>query len=99
VEKGATGCQATGVSDQHGTQADVAGDLEKAAFVRATDGSDGLLMFLLKALRPGTYRDALRIDMVSPIVKEKLAQTVQIRAQPTEELADPLLERLNVVWQ
>ena len=55
---------------------------------------------LLKALRPGKYRDALQIDIVSPIVKEKVAQTVHIiRAQLTRELADPLLERLGEVWR
>ena len=79
---------------------DVIDQLEKAAFQRAMDGSDGLLIFLLKALRPGKYRDALKIDMVSPIVKEKLAETVDIiRAHLPKELAEPLLEELTHVWR
>jgi hypothetical protein len=79
---------------------DVVDELEKAAFQRAIDGSDGLLMFLLKAFRPSKYRDALKIDMVSPIVKEKLAQTVNIiRTHLPRELAEPLLEKLSHVWR
>jgi hypothetical protein len=82
---------------------DVADLLEESARTRATaavDGSDQLLMFLLKALRPGKYRDALKIDMVSPIVKDKLRETVDIiRSELEKDVADKLLKRLGVVWQ
>lgn len=57
-------------------------------------------MFLLKALRPGKYRDALKIDVVSPIVKDKVRQTVEIiQSELDKDTADRLLKRLDPVWQ
>lgn len=86
----------------HEAREEVADELEKVAFDRALakDGSDRLLMFMLKAHRPEKYRDNAMITIVSPIVREKVSQTVDvIRAGLTKDLADPLLERLKAVWQ
>lgn len=81
---------------------DVADELEETAATRAKakDGSDLLLIFLLKALRPSRFRENMRIDLVSPIVREKVRQTVSlIRSSLTPELCDPLLKKLSEVWK
>jgi hypothetical protein len=41
---------------------DACDELEAEARRRAREGSDGLLMFLLKAHRPALYRDAQRVE-------------------------------------
>lgn len=81
---------------------DVADELEETAATRAkaTDGSDLLLIFLLKALRPGRFRENIKIDLVSPIVRDKVRQTVSlIRSSLDPSLADPLLKKLSEVWK
>jgi hypothetical protein len=78
-----------------------ADELESIAYKRAkAKNGERLVMFLLKALRPHKFRDAYKIDVVSPLVKEKVRQTVAvIRAELPKEFADKVLLRLNVVWQ
>ena len=44
-------------AEEHGTDT-----LEKVARKRAVEGSDTLLIFLLKARRPAMYRDSVKID-------------------------------------
>lgn len=81
---------------------DVADELEETASTRAKakDGSDLLLIFLLKALRPGRFRENMKIELVSPIVREKVRQTVSlIRSSLDPALADPLLKSLSEVWK
>ena len=79
---------------------DMADELEAIALKRAKDGSDGMLMFMLKTYRPDKFRERATITPVSPIVREKVARTVQaIRAQLPKELATPLLKMLSEVWQ
>jgi hypothetical protein len=81
---------------------DVADELEEEASKRAKakDGSDILLIFLLKALRPHKYRQNLKIDLVSPIVREKVRQTVSmIRTELYAATAARLLKRLGEVWK
>jgi AcrR family transcriptional regulator len=79
---------------------DLSDELEATALKRAKDGSDGMLMFMLKTYRPDKFRARATITVVSPIVREKVARTVHaIRAQLPKELATPLLETLSEVWQ
>ncbi len=81
---------------------DVADELEEEASRRAKaqNGSDKLLIFLLKALRPSKYRENVKVDMVSPIVREKVRQTVSIiRTELDATAAARLLNRLNEVWK
>jgi hypothetical protein len=81
---------------------DVADELEEEASRRAKaqNGSDKLLIFLLKALRPSKYRENVKVDMVSPIVREKVRQTVSIiRTELDAPAAARVLNRLNEVWR
>lgn len=81
---------------------DVADELEETAAMRAkaADGSDLLLIFLLKALRPSRFRENIKIDLVSPVVRDKVRQTVSlIRSSLDPALADPLLKKLSEVWK
>jgi hypothetical protein len=82
--------------------ADVADELEAEAMRRAkgVDGSDRLLIFLLKAFRPEKFRDNAQITKVSPIVREKVRQTVEVlRVSLPQEVVDPILMQLCEVWQ
>lgn len=79
---------------------DITDELEETALKRAKDGSDGMLMFMLKTYRPDKFRERAMITMVSPIVREKVARTVHaIRAQLPKELSTPLLETISEVWR
>lgn len=81
---------------------DLADELEEAAMQRAMgpNGSDRLLIFLLRANRPWKYRENATVVSVSPIVKEHVRETVQIiRAELPKADADRVLARLNSVWQ
>ncbi|KKM92399.1 hypothetical protein LCGC14_1218870 [marine sediment metagenome] len=40
--------------------------LEKEAITRAKDGSDILLIFLLKGIYPGKYRDTAKVEVSGP---------------------------------
>ena len=67
---------------------DLADDLEAEAFKRAREGSDALLMFLLRAHRPERYRDRQVIEVVSPDVISRL-----------EQQASAILEACNSVLE
>jgi hypothetical protein len=86
---------------------DVVDELEQEAIARAKNGSDTLLMFLLKARRPAVYRDKQTITVVSPEVQAALARQAEaiqdvFRAELPPELAlvvgAKLMERLRTVW-
>jgi len=65
---------------------------------KGVDGSDRLPIFLLKAFRPEKFRDNGQITNVSPIVRDKVRQTVEIlRASLPMEVVDPILKRLGEV--
>lgn len=82
-------------------------ELEEEGIRRAKNGSDGLLMFFLRAWRPTVYREKHTIQVVSPEVQSKLrAQTDAIVAVCREVLSadqasvfmHTLAERLQQVW-
>lgn len=78
---------------------DVSDELVAEAVKRAKDGSDTLLMFLLRSWRPEQYRETHKIEIVSPVVKENLRQTIAIINEELEsEDAERILERLDKVW-
>jgi hypothetical protein len=78
---------------------DVIDELEKEAVERAKDGSDTLLIFLLKAKRPEQYRETHKIEVVSPAVRENLRQTIAIINEELDSKdAERVLERLDKVW-
>ena len=58
--------------------------LEAEARRRALTGSDSLLMFLLRALRPGLYRETLRIDIRGEMAKIAQAYGVDVEAALAE---------------
>jgi hypothetical protein len=78
---------------------EVTDDLETEAVKRAKEGSDTLLIFLLKSKRPQQYRDRQEITVVSPDVKARLArQLAVIVAHLGADGAEPLLAKLDEVW-
>lgn len=79
---------------------DVADDLEQEAIKRAKDGSDTLLIFLLKSKRPHQFRDKLTIETVSPDVQNRLArQADAILELCPPEMASQLANRLREIWE
>jgi hypothetical protein len=64
----------------------VADDLEAEAIRRAKDGSDTLLIFLLKAKRPAVYRERHTINVVSPEVQSRLFRQTDAIMQTCREL-------------
>jgi hypothetical protein len=77
----------------------IADELEAEAIQRAKDGSDSLIMFLLKARRPKVYRETHRIETVSPEVQECLRRTIGIiKEELPADQAETLLRRLDAVW-
>jgi hypothetical protein len=52
----------------------VSDELEEEAIARAKNGSDTLLMFLLRARRPFVYREKQTIEVVSPDVQNRLVR-------------------------
>lgn len=78
---------------------DVADDLEQEAIKRAKDGSDTLLIFLLKSKRPTQFRERLTIETVSPDVQNRLArQADAIMELCPPEIAAQLANRLREIW-
>lgn len=80
----------------------VSDELEEEAIKRAKDGSDLLLIFLLEARRPATYRDRHAITVVSPDVQERLKRQVQAIykvLQGHTGLVQTLLTELDEVWK
>ncbi len=85
----------------------VSDELEEEAIRRAKDGSDTLLMFLLKARRPAIFREKRTIEVVSPDVQRRLAKQVEFimatikRELPSDQatrLIGQLADGLTVVW-
>jgi len=79
---------------------DVADDLEGEAVKRAKDSSDTLLIFLLKSLRPDKFREAQKLELVSPKVRERMHRTIQvIRSTLPPDQGEQLLKQLDDVWR
>lgn len=77
----------------------VTDDLEKEAIKRAKEGSDTLIIFLLKSKRPEQYRETHKIEVVSPAVRENLRQTIAILNEELDaETAGRVLELLDKIW-
>lgn len=77
----------------------VTDDLEREAIKRAKEGSDTLIIFLLKSKRPEQYRETHKIEVVSPAVRENLRQTIAIINEELDaKTAERVLERLDKVW-
>jgi hypothetical protein len=75
-------------------------DLEKEAIKRAKDGSDTLIIFLLKCLRSNKFQDrrAITMEVVSPEVRSRVRWMFAVaRSRPTWTTA-VLLEALMPVW-
>lgn len=78
---------------------EVTDELEAEAVKRAKDGSDTLLIFLLKSKRRAEYGDRQTIAVVSPDVKARLARQIQvITATLDPATATSLLNQLDEVW-
>lgn len=69
---------------EHGTEA-----LEKEAHRRAIEGSDTLIMFLLKARRPEMYRDRVSVEQRTEIVAsaDRLAKARGLAGDPELDAA------------
>ncbi|HEX8941686.1 MAG TPA: hypothetical protein VF785_01035 [Gemmatimonadaceae bacterium] len=85
----------------------VSDELEGEAIARAKNGSDTLLMFLLKARRPAVYREKHTITVVSPEVVTRLtrqADTImhvcrtELEPHVAASLIRKLAEALDAVW-
>lgn len=78
----------------------VADELVEEAVQRAKDGSDTLIIFLLKSMRRSEYGDKQTITVTSPDVQGRLVQQAQlIASQPTWD-SQTLLDRLGAeVWK
>ncbi len=78
----------------------VTDDLEKEAIQRAKDGSDTLIIFLLKARRAEKYRETQRIEVVSPEVRDNLRATIRVITEELDnETAKRVIARLDTIWQ
>ncbi|HEX4354542.1 MAG TPA: hypothetical protein VHZ95_16550 [Polyangiales bacterium] len=85
----------------------LANELEEVGMQRAKEGSDSLLMFFLRALRP-KYRDKQTIEVVSPDVQSRLSrQADAIMEVCRATIADPdlraavatsIANRLREIW-
>lgn len=68
--------------------------LESEAFKRAMQGSDTLLMFLLKGNAPGKYRDSMKIDNNTTVTHiHKDIDIDSLTAKDCEEILTLLAER------
>jgi hypothetical protein len=85
----------------------VSDELEEEAIARAENGSDTLLMFLLRARRPMIYREKHTITVVSPEVVTRLGRQAEAimrvcRAELEPHVAASLIrklaEALGQVW-
>lgn len=77
---------------------DVTDDLELEAIQRAKDGSDTLIIFLLKSRRPGQYREKQEITVVHADVQARLARQVAVITGRATWDSNDLLDALNEVW-
>jgi hypothetical protein len=87
---------------------DLADDLEAEAFKRAREGSDTLLVFLLRAHRPERYRDRHVIEVVSPDVVSRLEQQASAILEACNQVledrqlaglvASTIANRLRQIW-
>jgi hypothetical protein len=87
---------------------DLADDLEAEAFKRAREGSDTLLVFLLRAHRPERYRDRHVIEVVSPDVVSRLEQQASAILEACNQVLDDrqlanlvastIANRLRQIW-
>lgn len=80
----------------------VADELEAEAIRRAKEGSDTLLMFLLRARRRDVFGERQEIQLVSPDVLSRVARTVEMVMRhpmlaPDQRAA--LLDALEPIWQ
>jgi hypothetical protein len=79
---------------------EVVDELVEEAVQRAKDGSDTLLIFLLKAYRRAEYGDRQVVTIVSPQIRERLERQSEIIAEELEATdAERLFARLAEVWQ
>ncbi|MDB4876438.1 MAG: hypothetical protein JWM41_2884 [Gemmatimonadetes bacterium] len=85
----------------------LADDLEGVAVERAKEGSDTLLITLLKALKPEKYRDKQTITIVSPDVQGRLSRQADAIMEvcrthlPREQaaaVASMIANRLREIW-
>jgi hypothetical protein len=87
---------------------ELADDLEAEAFKRAREGSDTLLVFLLRAHRPERYRDRHVIEVVSPDVVSRLEQQASAILEACNQVledrqlaglvASTIANRLRKIW-
>lgn len=73
-------------------QEDAVEALEAAARVRALSGSDRLLMFLLRAIRPDKYGDRLRIEHSIEREKRRVYREALAEGLTDDEAADAVAE-------
>lgn len=82
------------------TKVEVKEDLEGVAVERAKDGSDTLLIFLLKSLEPEKYRDTQKLEIVSPKVRDRMRRTIDvIRSALPPDQGEQILKQLDEVWR
>lgn len=75
----------------------LADEIEGVAITRAKEGSDTLLLALLKALKPEKYREKQTITLVSPDVQSRLARQADVIVEVCRrEIADAT-ERARVI--
>jgi hypothetical protein len=65
---------------------DACDELEAEARRRAKEGSDQLLMFLLKAHRPAVYRDSHRVEHSGAVRHQHAVDLQRLSAQELDEL-------------
>lgn len=78
----------------------VTDELEKEAIKRAKNGSDTLIIFLLKSRRRAQYGDKVQVDIASHPEFRALAQQYgeiteeEIRREAPQQMADTILKRI-----
>lgn len=77
---------------------DVTDDLEKEAIRRAKDGSDTLVIFLLKSRRRAQYGDRLTLEVASPEVQARLVRQAEVVSSRETWTSEELLNVLDKVW-
>lgn len=75
--------------------------LEEVAQLRATmpEGSDTLLIFLLKARRRALYGDKNQLTVISPEVQVRVQSTLQLIATKPTWDSEELINALSEIWK
>lgn len=79
----------------------VADELEAEAIRRAQNGSDALLMFLLRARRRPIYGDKQELTIVSPDVRVRVSRMVDTVSRfpgLSDDARNALLDELERIW-